>query len=67
MLDSLSHLYLPGAVTMWCAVFFGLAALWGYSQAVRQEPGALTFARRGYLFFTAATLLGALVLLSCLM
>ncbi len=75
MLDSLSHLYLPGAVTIWCAVFFGLAALWGYSQALRVGPSgggraehseALTFARRGYLFFTAAIVLGAGVLFLCL-
>ena len=67
MLDSLSHLYLPGAVTMWCAVFFGLAALWGYSQAIREDSGALLFARRGYLFFTASIVLGGLVLFICLM
>ena len=75
MLDSLSHLYLPGAVTIWCAVFFGLAALWGYSQALRLSPvgggptaqeDALAFARRGYLFFTMSIVLGAAVLFMCL-
>ncbi len=62
MLDSLSHLYLPGAVTIWCAVFFGLAALWGYSQSLRGDQESLAFARRGYLFFTASIVLGSAVL-----
>ena len=66
MLDSLSHLYLPGAVTIWCAVFFGLAALWGYSQSLRGDREALAFARRGYLFFTASIVLGSAVLFLCL-
>ena len=71
MLDYLSHLYLPGAVTIWCAVFFGLAALWGYSQTLRGDETsrseALRFARRGYAFFTASIVLGSLVLLICLL
>ena len=76
MLDSLSHLYLPGAVTIWCAMFFGLAALWGYSQSLRFSPAgggstqqqqeALAFGRRGYLFFTASIVLGSAVLFLCL-
>jgi len=70
MLDSLSHLYLPGAVTVWCAVFFGLAALWGYSQSLRgtleARESSLSFARRGYLFFASSIVLSTLVLLLCL-
>ena len=70
MLDSLDLLYLPGAVTVWCAVFFGLAALWGYSQVARTagatQGDSLLFARRGYLFFAISILLGSLVLLLCL-
>ncbi len=60
-MEALFELYLPGAVTIWCAVFFGLAALWGYSQAIR-DKGSLVFARRGYLFFTLSICLAALVL-----
>ncbi len=66
MLDSLSHLYLPGAVTIWCAVFFALASLWGYSQSLQGDRGALAFARRGYLFFAASIVLSTLVLFICL-
>ena len=66
MFDSLSHLYLPGAVTVWCAVFFGLAALWGYSQALHGDRGALSFARRGYLFFATSIVLASVVLFLCL-
>ncbi|MEM7355031.1 MAG: cytochrome c biogenesis protein CcsA [Acidobacteriota bacterium] len=70
MLDSLSLLYLPGAVTVWCAVFFGLAALWGYSQVPRTAGPAhdstLRFARRGYFFFTLSIVFSSLVLALCL-
>ncbi len=70
MLDSLSGLYLPGAVTIWCALFFGLASLWGYSQAMRGDDATrretLRFARRGYLFFTVSIVLASAVLLLCL-
>ncbi|MEM7583929.1 MAG: cytochrome c biogenesis protein CcsA [Acidobacteriota bacterium] len=67
MLDALSHLYLPGAVTIWCSVLFGVAALWGYAQSVQGDPNSLAFARRGYLFFATSVVLSALVLGICLM
>ncbi|MCP3957572.1 MAG: cytochrome c biogenesis protein CcsA [bacterium] len=67
MLDSLSQLYLPGAVTMWCALFFGLAAFYGYTRARHGDHDTLAFARRGYLFFTLSIVLGSLVLALCLM
>ncbi len=75
MLDSLTQFYLPGAVPLWCAVFFGLAALWGYSQSLpggppgggqTQRADALAFGRRGYLFFTVSIVLASAVLFLCL-
>lgn len=66
MLDALTHLYLPGAVTMWCAVIFALASLWGYAQSLSGDPKALAFARRGYGFYTLSVLLACAVLLICL-
>ncbi|RMH20618.1 MAG: hypothetical protein D6696_07760 [Acidobacteria bacterium] len=62
MLQALDHLYLPGALTLWCAVFFGLATLWGYAQSLHGDAGARTFARRGYFFFTISVVLCAFVL-----
>lgn len=63
MLEYLSTLYLPGALTVWCAVFFGVATLWGYTQTLRGDASALAFARRGYSFFTLSIVLCSLVLL----
>jgi cytochrome c-type biogenesis protein CcmF len=53
MLDYVSQLYLPGALTLWCALFFSLAALWGYAQSLTPAgaAAALPFARRAYAFF----------------
>ena len=65
MLEYLSQLYLPGAITVWCALFFGVASLWGYTETLRGDRTALTFARRGYSFFTFSIVLcGAILLLS---
>ncbi|MEM8931746.1 MAG: cytochrome c biogenesis protein CcsA, partial [Acidobacteriota bacterium] len=66
LLDHLSTLYLPGAVPLWCAVFFALAALWGYTRALAGDATALTYARRGYGFFALSILLASLVLLLAL-
>ena len=66
MLDALTHLYLPGAVTMWCAVLFALAALWGYSKSLGGDPTALTFARRGYRFYVLSVAMACVVLVICL-
>ncbi len=60
------QLYLPGAVPLWCATFFALAALWGYSLVLRGDEDARRFARRGYLFFTWSIVLTSAVLLLCL-
>lgn len=74
MLDSLSQLYLPGALTLWCALFFAVAALWGYAQALVPQPaqtqgGAaswLPFARRAYGFFALSVVLASLLLVMLL-
>ena len=66
MIQALSQLYLPGAVTMWCAVLFAMAALWGYTQALNGDRNALSFARRGYNFYALSVALGCVVLLICL-
>jgi len=65
-MDFLSHHYMPGAVTIWCALIFALASLWGYSQVLRGDKRALSFARRGYAFFALSVVLCAAVLLLCL-
>ena len=62
-MSALAHLYLPGALTLWCAVFFALAALWGYVELHRGDESARPFARRAYGFFALSILLSALVLL----
>ncbi|MEL7061935.1 MAG: cytochrome c biogenesis protein CcsA, partial [Acidobacteriota bacterium] len=71
-MHALSELYLPGAVTLWCATAFGLASLWGYLQAMRHPAGsepsasALGFARRGYAFFAISIVLSSAILLLAL-
>jgi cytochrome c-type biogenesis protein CcmF len=61
-LDYVTHLYLPGALAMWCALAFALSCLWGYSLVLRGDATALLFARRAYGFFATAVGLAALVL-----
>lgn len=61
-MEYLSHLYLPGAVAIWSALLFALAAMWGYALALTGDTSALTFARRAYGFFALSILLSALVL-----
>ncbi|HEX2162837.1 MAG TPA: cytochrome c biogenesis protein CcsA [Thermoanaerobaculia bacterium] len=61
-MESLSQLYLPGAVPVWAAVVFALAALWGYSLVLRGDQAAVGFARRAYGFFTLSIVLSAAVL-----
>ena len=61
-MSALAHLYLPGALTLWCAVFFALAALWGYVELARGDESARPFARRAYGFFALSILLSAVVL-----
>ncbi len=67
-MTALSQLYLPGALALWCALLFGLAAIWGYSLVLRGDAGSLVFARRAYGFFafsisTAALLLALLLVI----
>jgi cytochrome c-type biogenesis protein CcmF len=61
-MEHLSQLYLPGAVPVWAALVFALAAVWGYSLVLRGDEAARTFARRAYTFFALAVALAALVL-----
>ncbi|MDA8016987.1 MAG: cytochrome c biogenesis protein CcsA [Thermoanaerobaculia bacterium] len=65
-MEFLSQLYLPGAVTMWCALLFAVASLNGYGQATRGDATSLGFARRGYSFYALSVLLASVVLLLCL-
>lgn len=62
-MDYVTHLYLPGAVALWCAMAFALSCLWGYSMALRGDVGALTFARRAYGFYAVSVVLAALLLI----
>ncbi|HET9211670.1 MAG TPA: cytochrome c-type biogenesis CcmF C-terminal domain-containing protein [Thermoanaerobaculia bacterium] len=69
-MDYLSHVYLPGAVALWSALFFALATMWGYALSLTAGAGdtsALTFARRSYSFFALSIFLTAFVLISLLM
>jgi cytochrome c-type biogenesis protein CcmF len=61
--DYVTHLYLPGALALWCALAFALSTLWGYSMVLRGDATALVFARRAYGFFAAAVGLAALLLI----
>jgi cytochrome c-type biogenesis protein CcmF len=62
-LDYVTHLYLPGALAMWCALAFALSCLWGYSMVLRGDATALVFARRAYVFYAVAVGLAALLLI----
>ncbi len=61
-MDYVTHLYLPGALALWCALAFALSCLWGYAMALRGDPTAMVFARRSYGFFATAVGLAALLL-----
>ena len=62
-MDYVTHLYLPGALALWCALAFALSCLWGYSMVLRGDATALPFARRSYVFFASAVGLAALLLI----
>ncbi len=72
-MDAITQLYLPGAIPLWCALLFGIATLWGYSDLVRAEARGTTdlashlFARRAYTFFAASIVLAAVVMAICLL
>lgn len=61
-MEYISHLYLPGAVALWCALAFSLAAAWGYAMALWGDTASLPFARRAYDFFALAIGLTCMVL-----
>jgi cytochrome c-type biogenesis protein CcmF len=65
MLQYVSQLYLPGALTLWCALFFSMAALWGYAQSLTPEGAtvSLAFARRAYAFFALSIVLCFMLLM----
>ncbi len=65
-MDGLAGLYLPGAVALWCALAFALAALWGWLDLYRGDASARPFARRAYLCFTLAIVGASLLLLLAL-
>ena len=58
----LVELYLPGALTFWCALAFSVAALWGWADLARGDESGRRFARRAYGFFALSILLGSAVL-----
>jgi cytochrome c-type biogenesis protein CcmF len=58
----IAQLYLPGAVTLWCALAFAITALWGYSSLHRGDATARPFARRAYGFFALSILLASVLL-----
>jgi len=62
-LDYVTHLYLPGALALWCALAFALSCLWGYSMVLRGDATALVFARRAYGFYALAVGLAAVLLI----
>jgi len=71
-LEYLSHIYLPGALALWCAVLFGISAMWGYGLALTSgassgDSASLSFARRSYGFFALSIALAAAVLSLLLM
>src|ERR1043165_4726195 len=65
----LSHLFLPGALALWCALIFALCTMWGYAQAlvVGDATAARTFARRSYGFFAFSIVLTAAMMSLLLM
>jgi cytochrome c-type biogenesis protein CcmF len=66
-MNYLSQLYLPGALTLWCALIFALSSLWGYSLVLRGDAASLTFARRAYGFFALSVTLASALLLILLL
>ncbi len=63
----LSHLYLPGALTLWCSLLFALLALWGYFEVLNGKEASRDFARRAYAFYALSVGMSALLLLVCLL
>ncbi len=69
----LAHLFLPGALALWCALIFALCTMWGYAQALvageanSGNTAARTFARRSYGFFAFSIVLTAAMMSLLLM
>jgi cytochrome c-type biogenesis protein CcmF len=61
--EYLSHIYLPGALALWCAFIFAAASLVGYADVLSGNQGSLAFARRSYGFFAVSILLSGLMLI----
>lgn len=61
-MQALAHLYLPGALALWCSLFFALASLWGYMRVLRGDGEATIFARRSYTFFALSIVATSMVL-----
>jgi len=63
--SALAGFYLPGAVTLWSAVAFALATLWGYADLARGDESARAFARRAYRMYALSVVLcGAVMMLA---
>jgi len=65
-MTGLAELYLPGAVALWSAVVFGVAALWGYADLARGDESGRAFARRAYRFYALAVVFVSYVMLLAL-
>jgi cytochrome c-type biogenesis protein CcmF len=65
--EYLSHLYLPGAMTLWCAFVFAAAALVGYADVLSGRDSSLQFARRSYGFFAISILLTGMLMILLLL
>ncbi|HYX23802.1 MAG TPA: cytochrome c-type biogenesis CcmF C-terminal domain-containing protein [Thermoanaerobaculia bacterium] len=64
----LSHLFLPGALALWCAAIFAVATMWGYAEVLATgNAGAKVFARRSYGFFAFSIVLVAAMMSLLLM
>jgi cytochrome c-type biogenesis protein CcmF len=64
----LSHLFLPGALALWCALIFALFTMWGYAEALATgTTEARNFARRSYGFFAFSIVLTAAMMSLLLM
>jgi cytochrome c-type biogenesis protein CcmF len=68
-MEYLTHLYLPGALALWCALLFALVSLGAYIKVWSNEDDFDTrrFARRAYGFYVLSVLLTAGVLIVLLL
>jgi cytochrome c-type biogenesis protein CcmF len=66
MMNYLSHLYLPGAMALFCAFLFAAASLVGYVDVLSGNERSLQFARRSYGFFAVSILLTGMLMVMLL-